>query len=50
MSVPFSTKCRLFRKLMSLGSQNIYIFLKKHATNLNAHSEKLDKLGLTAGI
>jgi len=28
MFVPFLTKCRLFRKFMSLGSRNIYVFLK----------------------
>jgi hypothetical protein len=34
---------------MSLGSQDIYVF-KKHAKNLNAHSEKFGELGLTVGI
>jgi hypothetical protein len=28
MCVTFSTKCRLFRKFMSLGSRNIYVFRK----------------------
>ena len=28
----------------------IYTFFKKHAKNLNAHSEKFGELGLTAGI
>jgi len=45
----FLTKCRLFRKFMSLGSRNIYVF-RRHAQNLHAHSEKLGELGLTAGI
>jgi hypothetical protein len=49
MFEPFSTKCRLFREFMSLGSRNIYVF-RKHAKNLNAHSEKFGELGLTTGI
>jgi hypothetical protein len=34
---------------MSLGSRNIYVF-RKACKNLNAHSEKFGKLGLTTGI
>jgi hypothetical protein len=40
--VYFANLCHLFRE--------IYTFFEKHAKNLNAHSEKLGELGLTAGI
>jgi hypothetical protein len=40
--VYFANLCHLIRE--------IYTFFEKHAKNLNAHSEKLGKLGLTAGI
>jgi hypothetical protein len=30
--------------------REIFTFFEKHAKNLNAHSEKLGALGLTAGI
>jgi hypothetical protein len=40
--VYFANLCHLVRE--------IYMFFEKHAKNLNAHSEKLGELGLTAGI
>jgi hypothetical protein len=40
--VYFTNLCHLVRE--------IYTFFEKHAKNLNAHSEKLGELGLTAGI
>jgi hypothetical protein len=48
MFEPFSTKCRLFREVMSL--REIFTFFEKHAKNLNARSEKFGELGLTTGI
>jgi len=47
--------CTFFNKMSFISQIYVmlfakYMFFEKHAKNLNAHSEKFGKLGLTAGI